>query len=428
MTVAVPADEFEKAFSDRLKRLSKKVKLDGFRPGKVPLKIVEAQYGGRVMEEVAGDLIQTSFQEAVGQEGLEPAGGATIEPKNLGRGEGLEYVATFEVYPEVEKLDIADVRIERPVCEIQPGDVDRTLETMRQQRVQWRAVDRAAAEGDRLIIDFKGSLDDKPFEGGAAEDFVFVLGSGTLVEGLEKQLVGVKAGEAQALTVEFPRDYRNEALAGREVRFDVSVKTVAEPELPELDEEFARSFGIKDGSLDALRAEVKENQERELEDRIQRVLRDRVMRALLDANRFDIPKRLLDEEVQRLIQASRETFKRHGASPDLAPTDPAVYEKDAHRRVALGLILAEVAKANGIHPDPARVRAVLNRMAASYEDPEAFVKWHYADSKHLTDVQAMVLEETIVERLLEKAEVVDVQVAFGDLMYSKQAADNEARK
>jgi trigger factor len=423
MTIAVPADRLEKAFAERITRLSKNVKMPGFRPGKVPLKMVEAQYGGQVMQEVAGDLIQASFQEAVGKEGLKPAGGPQIEPKSLARGKDLEYTATFEVYPEIKQLDIAGVRIERPVSEVTDADIDSTLENMRRQRMIWQPVERAAANGDRLVIDFVGTLDGEPFAGGTASDFEMVLGQGNLLKEFEDALAGAKPAESRGFDVPFPADYQSKELAGKTGRFEVTVKRVEEPVLPQVDEEFAKGFGVADGSVDKLRAEVKENLERELGERIRVMVRDRVMQALLDANEIDVPKPLVDGEIEHLQELNRETLRRHGASPDLAPTDREAYEDNARRRVALGLILSEVAQANKLNPEPERVRKVLERMASAYENPEEFVNWHFEDPRRLGDAQAVAIEDMIVERLLEGADVVDVKVPFGELMYPDKKAD-----
>jgi trigger factor len=334
----------------------------------------------------------------------------------------VEYEATFEVYPQIPGLDIAGMRIERPVCEVTDEDVERTLETMRRQRLQWLTVDRPAADGDRVTLDFVGTLDGEVFEGGSAKDYALVLGSGSLVKGFEEQLLGVSTGEKRDVDVEFPADYGSPKLAGRKARFAVEVKAVAESQLPDIDEEFAKSFGIEDGDVARLKAEVHENLERELGDRIRSRTRDQVMEALLEVNHIEIPKPLLDEEIQRLIQANRETLKRYGASPDLAPTDPEAYEANARHRVALGLILSEIAAAKKISPDKDRVRQILERAASSYEDPDEYVKWHLADPRRLADVQAVAMEEMLVEKLLEDADIQDVPTSFTELMQSEQQA------
>ncbi len=425
LTIAVPADRLEKAFSDRIRGLSKNVKMPGFRPGHVPLKMVEAQYGPQIMQEVAGALIQSTFQEAVGQEKLRPAGGPSIEPKTLSRGKDLEYVATFEVYPDVNKLDIKGARIERPVCEVIDEDVDRTLETMRKQRLEWRPVDRAAAEGDKLEIDFLGRIDGEPFAGGEAKDFAVELGSKALIGDFESQLTGAAAGDTRTVTVTFPDEYANPDLAGKTAEFEVQVNQVMESQLPEINEEFAKAFGVAEGGVARLREEVKANLETEMEDRVRQKTRDAVMEALLTANDIELPKHLVDEEIGRLIQSNKEMFQRQGIDPEQLPDNRELYESTARRRVALGLILADIAAARKISADPARVRAALERMAAAYEDPDEFIRWHMADQRRLGEVQATVMEQMIVEELLQEAEAVDVPVSFVELMQTSPTADNQ---
>jgi len=428
MTVAVPAERLESEVARRLKGLSKQVRMPGFRPGKVPIKMVEAQYGQQVLQEAAGELIQRSFEEAVGSQGLRPAGGPRIEPKSLARGQNLEYVATFEVFPEVPHNDLKGVTIRRPVCEPADAEIDETLETMRKQRVEWRPVERAGADGDRVTMDFQGSIEGEPIEGGQATDYALVLGSGRLIDELEKQVAGLTAGTNTTLKIRFPDDYRNTELAGRTADFDVQIKEVAEPVLPEVDEEFARSFGISEGGVTKLREEVLANLKREVEDKVRGVVHERVMNALLERNPVDVPAQLLNVEIDQLIERNRALLQRSGASPDLANVDRSVYEDTARRRVALGLVLAEFAQHSGLQPSPERVRQTLERMAVSYEEPEKFIAWHYENPQRLEEVHSATLEEMLVEHLLDTADVVDEQVSFKDLMYSGRAADNQTER
>ncbi|HEC13576.1 MAG TPA: trigger factor [Acidiferrobacteraceae bacterium] len=424
MTVALPADQFEKAILDRLKGLSKTVKMPGFRPGKVPLKMIEAQYGGKVMEEVVGDLINSSFQQAIGQQGLNPAGGPSIEPKSLDRGKDLEYVAVFEIYPDVNPKDLGGTKFERPLCEITQEDIHRTLERMQKQRTQWEPVDDSAQDGHRLSIDFDGSLDGKPVDGTSAKDFKVILGQGALVKDLEGQLVGLGVGDKPSISVVFPDDYHDADLAGKKVDFAISVNQIAEAKLPALDDDFAKVFGIKDGSLETLKAEVKNNLEREVQDRIRVLMRDRVMSAVVDNNDISVPKRLVDEEARRLLSSNRQTLKQNGVPEDKLPSDESLYIDQAQRRVLLGLVLSEISKRQGMKADPAQVQETLERMAATYEDPAQFIQWHYADPKRLAEVEAVVMEDMLVEHLLQTAQIVDKPIDFNELMYPKQPTDN----
>jgi trigger factor len=407
LTVAVPADQVEKEFSVRLQRLSKQVRIPGFRPGKVPLKMVEAQYGGKLMNEIAGDLIQTTFQEAIGSQGLRPAGEPRIQPKPLGRGQQLEYTVEFEIYPEVKRSDLAGVRIERPAVTVSGEDVERTLDTIRRQRATWSPVTREASKADRVTIDFTGRMHGKDFEGGKATQFPLVLGSGALIEGFEQGLVGAKIGETRDVNVTFPADYHNTSLAGQRAEFEVKVHEIAEPILPELNEEFAKQLGVQEGGMEKLLVELKANLEREAAARIRAVLRSRALKALLEANPVEVPQGLVAEEVQRL---------KKDVTGSAGPADEAALQKRAHNRVALGLVLAEIIRARGISSDPARVRARVEEMAAEYESPQEYIQWHYANPERLNGIQSLVMEEKVVEELLVTADVADKPVSFQELL------------
>ena len=425
MTVAVPAERLETEVSKRLRGLSKQVRMPGFRPGKVPMKMVEAQYGQRVLQEAAGELIQRSFEEAIGSHGLRPAGGPQIEPKSLARGADLEYVATFEVFPEIPHHDLEGVTIRRPVCELGDVEVDETLETMRKQRVEWRTVERGAAHGDRVTMDFQGSIEGEPIEGGQATGYTLVLGSGRLIDELEQQIIGVAAGTDSSFKVRFPDDYRNDALAGRSADFAVQMKEVAEPVLPEVNEDFARSFGIEDGGVEKLREEVLANLKREVDERVRSVVHERVMDALLDRNPVEVPRQLINAEIDRMIERNQALLARSGASPELANMDRSAYEETARRRVSLGLILADLAQHSGLHPGPERMRQTLERMSVSYEEPEKFIAWHYENPQRLDEVRSATLEEMLVEHLLERTDVIDEPASFKELMYSGQSAEKQ---
>jgi len=416
LTVAVPADRLEKEFAARLKRLSQTARFPGFRPGKAPMKMVEAQYGGKVLEEVAGDLIRSTFHEAVSEKGLKPVGGPDIEPKHLGRGKDFEYIASFEIYPEVTRLDIQGSRIERPVVTVTEDDVTRTIESLRQQRMNWRPVERAAANGDRVTIDFQGSVDGKPFEGGAASDFPLVLGNNTLIDGFESGLVGAGAGETRTLDLQFPDGYRNAALAGKATQFVVTVKQVNEPVLPEVNADFARALGVADGDVETLRREVRGNLERERDDRARRLVREQVFKALIDLNGFEVPKAMEQEEIRRLIQMGRASLQAQGLPAGQVPTDPALYADQARNRVKLGLILAEIVRKQGLKADPAKVRGRIEEQATSYDDPREYIAWHYASPERLADAESQVLEDQVLAILLKTAEVVDKTMTFQELV------------
>lgn len=418
MTVKIPADRLEEMITGRLKRLSKQVKLPGFRPGKVPMKIMEAQYGPQALNEAQGELIQQSYLEALGEKGLKPAGMPKIEALKVNRGQPLEYVAEFDVYPVVSKLDLAGQTVERPQCTISEADVDRTIETMRKQQQAWDTVDRAAKEDDQVTIDFKGTLGGEAFEGGEAQDVQLVLGSNTMVDGFESGLVGSKAGEQKILKVTFPKDYQSPVLAGKETEFTVDVKTVSESRLPEIDEDFAKKLGVEDGNVEKLREEVKQNLEREKEMRLRNVLRTRVLNQLLESNEIDIPESLLTEEKGRM----QETFARHQQSSGgagLPGIDDESLTKMATRRVTLGLVLSEIVSSKGIAADADLVKKRVEELAQGYESPEEIVRWHYEKPGRLQEIESVVLEEKVVETVLETATIEDQAIDFEELLKLK---------
>lgn len=416
MKVAVPAARLEQEFSNRLKRLSQTVKLPGFRPGKVPLKMVEAQYGGRLLEEIVGDLIYSTFYEAAGEQGLRPAGGPRFQPKGYARGQDVEYTAEFEIYPEIKTVKVPEGQLERVTCVVTEADVDRTLETMRKQRMNWRPMNRAAQEGDRVEIDFKGTLNGQPFEGGEAQGFSLVLGSRTLIEGFEEGLIGAHSGETRHVNVTFPSDYRNTKLAGQPVEFAITVKQVSEPVLPDLDQAFFAELGMVDVSVETLRDEIKANLEREAEERTKVKFKQQILKALLEANPVEIPDGLIQAEAARLVRITRANLEAQGTPPERLPSDTSLFAGQARERVALGLVLAEFVKAEGIKAEPAEVRARLEQLAASYDAPQEFIKWHYSSPERLSEIESLVLEDRAVERIVSKVKTSDKFIGFQELL------------
>jgi trigger factor len=404
MTVRVPPERMEEEFQGRLKRLSKQVKLPGFRPGKVPLKVVEAKYGGELVNEIVGELIQSSLQEALGQEGLQPAGGPRIEPKQAERGKELEYVAEFEVYPEIQGADLKGASIRRPVCQVEDADIDRTIETLQRQRAQWNVVERAAANGDQVVIDFVGRLEGETFAGGEGKDYALELGSGRLIEGFEEGLVGASAGETRTLNLKFPEAYQAAHLAGKDVSFEVTVKEVRESVLPEVDADFIKELGVASGELEEFRAEVRKNLEREAIQRQRSLLHTRVFDVLMERNPVEVPQALVEQDLRQM---------RQGAAGD-SPVSDAEREQ-AERRVRIGLIFGEIVRKEGIKAEAKAVRARVEELAAEYEKPEEFVQWFYSDASRLREIEGAVLEDLVVARLLESAEVSDETISFLEL-------------
>lgn len=417
MTVAVPAEQFEQALVSRFQRLSKQVKVPGFRPGKIPMKVIEARYGGRVLDEVAGELIQNTFREAIGQEGLKPVAGPHIHPKAIERGKELAYTAEFEVYPEIPKVDLAGHAIERPGCSITDEDVERSVENLRKQRPEWHAVEREARLDDRMKIDFEGKVDGESFEGGQATDFAVVLGTGSLIPGFEEGLVGAKAEETLTLDLEFPATYSNQALAGKPAKFEITIREVAEPVLPEVNEDFVRQFGIEDGSVDTLYKGVRANLDREMVQRLRTVLRARVFEALVGANKFAVPETLLKAETE-YVRRLHDAMRQQGQTDAETATaeESVVYEVTARRRLAQNLVIAEVIRIQGIKAEPEKVRTRVVEMAQEYESPEEFVRACYAAPERLAEVEAAIIEEQVVKYLLGTATVTETPLTFQELV------------
>ncbi len=415
MTIAVPAAQFEHEFMERLKRLSRTARLAGFRPGRAPLKIVEAQYGGKLMDEVAQDLMRDSFYEALTQEGLKAASGPAIEPKALTRGQDMQYVATFEIYPEVQRLDLKDVEVERATCTISAEDVERTIEVMRKQRQTWTAVDRPAVDGDQLTIDFVGTLDGEAFPGGSATGHRLVVGAGTLLPDFEQGLKGATVNAVLDIPVSFPEEYGAPTLAGKQARFQVTVREVAEPVLPALDDAFAQALGVTEGGIEMLRAEVKDNLQREAARRIRDRLKGEIFKQLRAINPLELPQALVEREAAELREAARAQLANQGVKTAGLPPDNGPFRERAKERVALGIILSELVRARGLKADEAKVRARVEEMAADYDEPGRFVEWYYSKPERIGEARSLVLEDQAVELLLGEARVTEKPMRFEEL-------------
>lgn len=418
LSVTLPAAEIVNEVENRLKRLSRTVKLHGFRPGKVPLKVVAQQFGLQVRQAVLGDAMQRSFGEALRQQNLRVAGYPQFEAKPLADGAAeFQYSATFEIYPEVVVGDIASATINRPVLEVGEAEVDRTIEIMRKQRTRFEPVTRAAQSGDRVTLDFRGSVDGAEFPGSSGKEQSMVLGDGRLLPEFERNVIGTPSGESKTFELCFPDDYHGREVAGKTARFEISVKHVAAPHLPEIDAGFAKSLGVADGDLSKMRAEVKANLEREVKARLKSRVKDQVMQALLDATKIETPRGLVQAEVQRMRNAARQDLAARGVKvTDDTPLPADLFEKQAQRRVNLGLILGEVVKSHNLYPKPDQVRELVEEQAQSYERPEEVVKWFYAAPERLRDIESVVLEENVVAWALGVTKVVDKAVNFDELM------------
>jgi trigger factor len=409
MTVELPADDVEQQVDQRLRDVARQARLPGFRPGKVPMRVLRQRFGESVRGEVLGELVQSTFSQAVAEQELRPAGRPEIEPDIDAAGHRYAYTARFEVLPEIVLNDLAGKRIVRPVAEVTDADVDAMIERLREQRKTYVDVERGAQEGDRLLVSFVGSLDDgEPFEGGSAEHEPLVLGKGSFIPGFEQQLEGAVAGEERVVQVTFPDDYRVERLAGRPAQFKVQVETVAEARLPEVDADFMAAFGIADGDMERFRADVRANMERELRQRIEAKVKAQVLDALVEANPVELPAVLVAEEIQALKGQMRQAV---GGATSMGLPDE-LFAESAERRVKLGLLVAEVVKRHELTPSPERVRALVEAMAATYERPQDVINYYYADAQRLSSVEALAMEELVVERMLEGAEVEEESSSF----------------
>jgi trigger factor len=417
LDITLPAAEIDHEVQSRLKRLARNVKMHGFRPGKVPLKVVARQYENQVRSEVLGDALQKSFGAAIREQNLRVAGYPRFEPKSAAVSAAqVEFSATFEIYPEVAVGDMAKVAISRPVTGVSEAEVDKTLEIMRKQRASYTPVERAAAMGDKTTIDFVGKIDGREFDGGTGKNVGVILGEGRLLKDFENQVVGMKAGVSKTFEIRFPEDYHGKELAGKTATFDAKLKQVAEPGLPPVDADFAKSLGVADGNLETMRREVRENLEREVKSRISARLKQRVLQALLDATQVEAPKSLVELELERMSAAARQNLEARGIKAESMPMPRAMFEQQAQRRVTLGLILAEMVKAHGLQARPEQMRAMVEYQAQTYEQPEQVVKWYYQSPERLREIESTVLEDNVVAWALSVAKVEDQATAFDELM------------
>ena len=421
LSVTLSVSDISSEVESRLKRLSRTVKMQGFRPGKVPLKVVAQHFGMQVRQEVLGGAMQKSFGDAVREQNLRVAGAPRFEPKPLTEGAAeFQYSAVFEVYPEVVLGDLSQATITRPLLDVGEAEVDKTIEIMRKQRVHYDPVERTAQTGDRVILDFRGTLDGVEFPGSAAKGQPFVLGEGRLLPDFETHVAGLKSGDSKSFDVRFPDDYHGKEVAGKTARFDVTVREVAAPHLPGLDTEFAKRLGVADGDMAKMRAEVRSNLEREVKARLRSRVKNQVMDALLAGTRIEAPKGLLQMEIERLQSATRQDLAQRGvAMKDNTRLPAAVFEPQAQRRVSLGLIMAELVKAHGLHARPDQVRALVEEQAQSYERPDEVVRWYYGAAERLRDIESMAMEENVVAWALGVARVRDEPVKFDELMENK---------
>lgn len=425
LSISLAVDDVERQIGERLKNLARGMKKPGFRPGKVPLKLVLQQYGPQVRSEVLGDALQKTFSDAVRKGNLKVAGNPRIEAlkKEDGTqaedGKAFEFSATFEVYPEIRTGDLSSATVERPLVSVADAEVDRTLEILRKQRTTFTAMPgRAAQKGDKLTVDYEGRIGGETFSGGSAKAVAFVLGEGRMLPEFEAAAEGLAAGGSKVFEVKFPEDYHGKDVAGKTASFAISAHQVETASLPALDAEFAKSLGVADGDLVRMRAEIKANVEREVTKRIKARTKSQALQALHDSTPVELPKALIDMETRSMVEQARNDLQARGLKIDQLPLDPAAFESGAKRRVALGLIIGELAKSEGLQPKPDQIRKLIEEQAQSYESPAEVVKWFYMQPQRLTEMESLALEDNVVNWVLSKAKVIDKAIAFDELMGS----------
>jgi trigger factor len=419
ITIQVPAAEIDEAVSARLKDTAKNVRLNGFRQGRVPMDVVRKRYGHDVRNEVVNEVMRERYVRAITDEGLNPAGFPQIEPSVNESGKDLEFVAVMEIYPQVELTSIEGTDIERPVVSVSDADVDEMIDTLRKQNAAWEEVDAAAADGEQVTIDFQGYIDDEPFEGGSAEGHSLVIGSNSFIPGFEEQLIGAKAGEDKTLNVTFPDDYQAEHLAGKEATFKVTVNTVSSQKLPEVDAEFIERFGVEGGDQEKFRAEIKKNMTREASQAVDNRVKQQVLDALKKVNEIPVPSALVQQETDGMKRQAAQQFGL-GEDFDVSQLPNELFEEQAKGRVQVGLLLAEVIKANELDADDEAIKAKVSEMAEQYQDPDEVVSYYMGNEQLKTQVKSAILEEKAVAKLLEQTNIKDVEMSYQQALAAAQ--------
>jgi trigger factor len=416
LALTISLADIEKDVSTRLQKLSREVKMSGFRPGKVPMKMIAQSYGAQVQSEVMGDAVSKAFSSAVEEHKLKVAG----QP-NVNNGEGapegsVAFVATFEVYPEFTVAPASGLEVERATCVVSDAEVDKTLEVLRKQRVNWVDAGRNSQEGDRVTMDFVGTLDGVEFPGGKADDFPFVLGEGRMLPDFETGVKGAPAGETRAFEVRFPEDYGSKDLAGKSARFVVKIKKVEAPNLPELDAEFAKQLGVADGDLSKMRADIRGNLEREVGQRVRSRNKNNVMDSLPALASFELPKSLVSSESEALAERAKADFAQRGMDVKNMPIPPEAFKDSAEKRVRLGLLVSEIVQANKLQAKPDQIRKQIEEFASAYENPAELMRYYFSNKEQLAQVEAIVVEQNVVDWVYGQAKVTDKAVAFDELM------------
>ena len=419
VTIGVPAEQIEKEVEQRLQQTARTVRLNGFRPGKVPPKVVKKRFGAQVRQEVIGELMRNSYIEALGKEGISPVGYPKFEPKQTEEGKDFEFVAVVEVYPEIEGVNVEGIELEKPTAEIKDKDVKEMIEVLRRQHGTPKSVKRKSKKKDTLVVDYKGFIGEEQFQGGTAEDQRITLGAGQMIPGFEEGLIGAKAGEEVELNVTFPEDYGNEELAGKEARFEVSVKDTIEIVLPEMDQEFFSKYGVESDDEEAFKAEVVKNMERELKNAVSNNLKQQMVAALASQNDIDIPESMIAQEIDAMKREAVQQFGG-GQDLDLSQLPNELFSEQATNRVKTGLLFAAIVKENDIKPDAAKVDEKIQEIASTYETPEEVVT-HYNKPENRSQVEAVIVEDAVVELLLDKAKVKKKKMSYQEAVQAASA-------
>lgn len=419
LTITVPAEKVDTEIQNRLRHIAKTQRIDGFRPGKVPVSVIRKRFGTAVRNEVAAEVMQRNYVDALIGEKINPAGSPTIEQKTNEAGKDLEFVATIEVYPEVALGELASLKVEKPSVTVGDKDLENMLETLRKQHVTWKEVKRKSKKTDKVTIDFNGTVDGEEFEGGKAEEFELELGSNRMIPGFEKGIIGAKTGEEVVVEVTFPEDYHAEDLKGKDAKFDVKVNKVEGQVLPAVDDEFATLFGVEDGGVDALKTEVRKNMERELGHAVKNKVKEQVVAGLLEMHTVDLPKSLVKQEIDNMRQQAMQRFGGQ-IDPENAPQLPdELFDGQAKDRVKTGLLLGEVIKSKELQVDDERVTALIETTASAYENPEEVVQYYKSNNELMQNMRNVALEEQAVDWLVEQADLAEVDASFDDIMNPK---------
>ncbi len=428
LTIAVPSEQVDTAVNSRLQEAARTMNLKGFRKGKVPLKVVKSRFGPGVRQEVAGELMSQNFYQAISQESLKPAGQPRIEPTSMEEGKDLEFIAIFEVYPEISLPDFSGIEVDRLVAEVTEDDINEMIETLRKQRQTWEKVDRAAAKDDMVNIDFVGTKDGEEFEGGKASGTNLVLGSERMIPGFEAGIEGKSEGDTFTMDLKFPDEYHNEELAGKDVAFEISINSVSEQKLPEIDDEFFKSFGVEEGGIEAFHEEVSKNMEREIKTASRNKLKNKLMDAVIELVDVTVPSALIAGEIEQLKQ---QALQQMGGGQNLDPSmlPDELFQEQASRRVVLGLVLGEVIQVQQLTADPAKVREAVEELASTYESPDDVINWYYGNQEQLATIESGVLEDQVFDYITEQAKVTESSVSYQEVIKPEaKAEDAEEQK